>query len=202
MSGLLVGFLMIISLFFITKHLFHEELYAIINKAFDDLPPAKTVAEDVIVKETRIVVYDTVKRYVKIDTSATSRTLSLTENRVGQSNSEDVDFFIAPEKNEEMLMLDRILNNRKITVKVRENQDETPITPPISVFEVQQWSIPIKNRITYQNSAGILKIKGMDIDAVEIFFVKNNYYLYNGVHYYAIKENKNYENLVATESPF
>ena len=200
-TGLLLGFLITVSLFLIVIYFFPEKLYTIMDKTFVDLYPTKTVTEDVVVKETQIIVYDTVKMYVKIDTNV-RKTPSLPEQPVEQWNNEDVEFSIEPEKNEEMLMQNRILNTKKITVKIKENQEETPITPPISVFEVQQWSILIKNRISYQNSAGILKITGMNIDAVEIFFVKGNYYLYNGVHYYVIKENKSYENLIVTEPPF
>jgi len=94
------------------------------------------------------------------------------------------------------------LDIRKITVKSKQIQEETLLSPPFSVFEVQQWSTPIKNSIMYQSSAGILKIKGMEIESVEILFMQGNYYLYNGTHYYAIKENKSYEKLANADHLF
>ena len=137
--------------------------------------------------------YDTIRKHIAIDTSTIHAIISPSDENW---NDEDVEFSIQPEKVEEVVMYDRMLNTKKITVKSKQTQEEASLSPPVSVFEVQQWSTPIKNSITYQSSAGILKIKGMDIESVEIFFVQGNYYLYNGTYYYAIKENKGYEKLV------
>ena len=175
------------------KHLFPEKLQ--IYKTL----VSKTSPEEITPKETKTVVYDTIIKRVIVDTMK-NRTLK--EHHVEHLDNEEVEFFIEPEEVEEVLMLDRMLNNKKITVKVKQNQEDTPVTPPFSTFDVQQWSTPIKNSITYQNMTGVLKIKGMDINSIDIYFAQGRYYLYDGFHYYAIQESKNYENLVVADFPF
>jgi hypothetical protein len=198
-SGLLFGFLIGISIFFINKHLFPEKLHLL--KPQVNLQTSETLTENVPAKETKVAVHNTVSKHPKVDTTTLNIT-SLPEQYIEEWDEEDVEFSIQPEKVEEIVILDKILNNREITVKVKQRQEDPPVSPPISIFEVQQWSTPIKNSIIYQNTAGILKIKGMDINAIEIFFVQGNYYLYNGTHYYNIKENKSYEKLVIADHLF
>ena len=198
-SGLLLGLFIGISVFFINKHLFPEKLQ--LFKSPINSQTTETSTEDIIVKKTKVAVRDTTAKRAKID-SDTINISSSPEQYAEEWREEDVEFSIHPEKVEEMVMLDKILNNRKINVKVKQSQEESPVNPPISVFEVQQWSTPIKNSITYQNSAGVLRIKGMDINMIDIFFIQGNYYLYNGTHYYAIKENKGYEKLGTADHLF
>ena len=190
-TGLLLGLFIGISIFFVDKHIFSEKLQ--VYKTFDNLNFTKTEVEDTV----KVIVHDTIIKRVIVDTTAVVASFSEQDDETW----EDPEFSIEPEKAEEVVVLDRILNNKKITVKVKQTQEIQQITPPISIFEVQQWSTPIKNSMTYQDSAGILKIKGMDINSIEIFFVQGNYYLYDGIHYYTIKENKSYEKLIAAELP-
>jgi hypothetical protein len=72
--------------------------------------------------------------------------------------------------------------------------------PEYESFDVEQWSEPVKNRISYQRNGNILKIKGIDIRTIEIDWTGENYILRqngwgeNG-HTYAIPENKEFTRL-------
>jgi len=199
-SGLLLGFSIGISIFFIDKYLFFEKLH--LYRTFDNLYFPKTVAEKTIPNETRIVVHDTIVKWVKVNSKPVDTSSLVEQNLENWDDDKNVEFSMLPEEIEEVVILDRMLNTRKIEIKIIQSQEDTSFTPPISTFDVQQWSTPIKNSITYQNTAGILRIKGMDINLIEIFFVQGNYYLYDGTHYYTIRENKGYEKLVNSNLMF
>ena len=62
-------------------------------------------------------------------------------------------------------------------------------------FDVEQWSEPVKNRLSYQRRGNILKIKGLNITAIEIEWNGEKYLLrYNG-HAYPIPENQDFTRL-------
>ena len=53
--------------------------------------------------------------------------------------------------------------------------------PDFDFFDVEQWSEPVKNRLSYQRRGNILRIKGMNIASIEIEWNGENYLLrYNG----------------------
>lgn len=67
--------------------------------------------------------------------------------------------------------------------------------PDFDFFDVEQWSEPVKNRLSYQRRGNILKIKGMNIASIEIEWNGENYLLrYNG-HTYSIPENQEFTRL-------
>lgn len=67
--------------------------------------------------------------------------------------------------------------------------------PDFDFFDVEQWSEPVKNRLSYQRKGNILKIKGLNINTIEIEWNGENYLLrYNG-HAYPIPENAEFSRL-------
>lgn len=109
----------------------------------------------------------------------------------------EVDFFIDTEVTEEIFLFDRIINSRQITTRDLSTTDSLnrPL-PPFQTFEVQQWSTPIRNSITYQRKGHILKIKGLDINSIDIFYRNGEYYLQYKNSNYIIPENHSFERLV------
>ena len=74
------------------------------------------------------------------------------------------------------------------------------IEPEYDFFDVEQWSEPVKNRISYQRKGNILKIRGIDINTIEIEWTGDNYILrQNGYgensHAYFIPENMEFTRL-------
>jgi len=98
---------------------------------------------------------------------------------------------------------DRLLQSKTVKVKLLplENQEAKQPEYFFYFFEIQQWSTPIKNRITYFRDNNMLKIKGMDVANVGIVFWDNLYLLEIGDRYYAIPETKNFEKLNLIQLP-
>ena len=74
------------------------------------------------------------------------------------------------------------------------------VEPDYDFFDVEQWSEPVKNRISYQRKGNVLKIKGIDIHTIEIEWTGSNYILrQNGYgensHAYFIPENMEFTRL-------
>ena len=127
---------------------------------------------------------------------------TISENGGYETDVDDVEFTINAPEDEEVLIKDRVLNNRKIKVKIIPSETDTlEQKMTLTHIEVQQWATPIKNSITFHLQGNVLKIKGMDINKIEIHYIENQYYVYCVPHYYKIKNNQEYERLVMTENP-
>lgn len=110
---------------------------------------------------------------------------------------EDVEFFIEVPKTEEIVLLDKIISTRQVHVTPVENISSIPY----SLIEIQQWSTPIRNSITYQRNHSVVKIKGLDISSLEVHYVNGEYYLCNGTVFYCIPNNSGFERLVEVHLP-
>ena len=104
---------------------------------------------------------------------------------------------------EDVVMLEKLLRTKtvKVTLLYPEKQEEETSDDYFRFFEIQQWSTPIKNRITYQRDQNMVKIKGMEIDKVNVVFWKEKYYLEMDNRYYNIPENTVFEKLTLTTIP-
>ena len=104
---------------------------------------------------------------------------------------------------EDVVMLEKLLQTKtvKVTLLYPEKQEEETSDDYFRFFEIQQWSTPIKNRITYQRDQNMVKIKGMEIDKVNVVFWKEKYYLEMDNRYYNIPENTVFEKLTLTTIP-
>jgi hypothetical protein len=111
---------------------------------------------------------------------------------------EDVEFSIDMEIPEEIQLFDQIVRSRRIAIIDRSVDVDSlhRSVPPYSSLDVQQWSTPIRNSVTYNRERNILKIKGMDIDGVEIFYRNGEYYLQYKNNNYPIPVNDSFERLV------
>ncbi|MCL2291287.1 MAG: hypothetical protein FWC34_11405 [Bacteroidetes bacterium] len=90
----------------------------------------------------------------------------------------------------------RLLRTRTVKVKLlsQEKQEKLPENA-IHFFEIQQWSTPIKNRITYYRNQSMIKVKGMEIDHINVVFWNDAYFLEIGDRYYTIPETEHFEKL-------
>lgn len=72
------------------------------------------------------------------------------------------------------------------------------ITAPenaLKVMEVQFWSTPIHNKMTYQFKDNVLKIKGLKLDNVYVIHYKDHYYLQSDKRIYQILPTATYQRL-------
>ena len=77
-------------------------------------------------------------------------------------------------------------------VRVISDNDVASNAADFDFFDVEEWSEPVKNRHSYQRNGNVLKIKGVNINAIEIHWNGEKYMLrYNG-HAYSIPENQEF----------
>ncbi|MDR2972111.1 MAG: hypothetical protein LBU83_09320 [Bacteroidales bacterium] len=99
---------------------------------------------------------------------------------------------------------DRLLNTRVVKVKFLTQEKQEAKIPDdfFQSFEIQQWSTPIKNKITYNRNKNLVKIKGMEIDKVSVVLWSDTYFLEFGNRYYSISETINFEKLIPVQIPY
>ena len=108
----------------------------------------------------------------------------------------NVDFALDEEDGEsEHVLRNACLAMRRIPVESA--HDFSIATPDFAEFEVEQWSDYAKNRMLYQRTGNVLKIKGIDIQNVRVFYALDGYKLLYKGHEYAIPENSSFEKLIA-----
>jgi len=101
------------------------------------------------------------------------------------------------------IFADKLLQTKTVKVGVL-SQGKQEIKLPddfFQYFEIQQWSTPIKNKITYYRDKNMLKIKGIGIDNMNIVFWNNVYLIEAGNRYYAIPETQFFEKLNLIQIP-
>jgi len=105
--------------------------------------------------------------------------------------------FTLEEEDLNEIFADQLLQTKTVKVKVL-SQGKKEVKLPenfFQFFEIQQWSTLIKNKITYHRDKNLVKIKGMDIENVNVVFLNSTYYLEIGDRYYAIPETLLFEKL-------
>ena len=116
-----------------------------------------------------------------------------TENQVLIYDSE---FSFEGRENDEVFS-DQLLETKTIKVILLFPEKQEGKLPEnfLFFFEIQQWSTPIKNKLTYHRNKNMIKIKGMNLDNVRVVFWKGAYFLEVGNRYYAIPETESFEKL-------
>jgi hypothetical protein len=91
----------------------------------------------------------------------------------------------------------QLLKTKTVKVKLLSKEGQEVFLPEnfFRLFEIQQWSTPIKNKITYNRNQNMLRIKGMEIDNVSVYFGNNVYYLEVKNRYYSIPETEHFAKL-------
>jgi len=99
------------------------------------------------------------------------------------------------ENKEEEIFSDQLLATKtvKVVLLFSEKQESKQPDNVYQFFEIQQWSTLVKNKRTYHRNQNMIKIKGMAIDNIKVYYGNNEYFLEVNERYYAIPENENYE---------
>jgi hypothetical protein len=131
-----------------------------------------------------------------------------TENNIHKEQTETDDATYDSEfsfegKEQDDIFTDQLLQTKTIRVKSLTNEKQEIQLPDsfFQYFEIQQWSTPIKNKITYYRDQNMVKIKGIEIDKVNIVFWNDTYFLEIGNRYYTIFETQNFEKLIPVQIP-
>ncbi|HPE40541.1 MAG TPA: hypothetical protein PLI77_05565 [Bacteroidales bacterium] len=111
---------------------------------------------------------------------------------------EDAEFSFEPESLIDNVAEEKISQTKTIKVLVKNaNLEDLPSIPDniIAYFEVQKWESPIVNRISYQRNHNVLKIKGMDISKLSVFYINGKYFISDGSRLFSIPNNNTFEKL-------
>jgi len=190
--GLLVGILMCVLLFYLNvkmpKNIFSTE-------------------KEKVTARVDTVYLETPKKQQKVNMEKKTGEILDTDTVNGKQTEGDIsiyetEFSFEGEKQDEVFS-DQLLHTKTVKVKILnpEKQDVKASEEFFQSFEIQHWSTPIKNKITYTRNQNMVKIKGMDIDNVSIVLWNETYFLEVGNRHYAIPETSNFEKLNPVQIP-
>lgn len=97
------------------------------------------------------------------------------------------------EESTEDLVQEKMLYSLSVPVvflddKMQEVDNGAPL-----YIQIQQWSTPVRNKVTCLFSDNILKVKGIKIDGCKVYHFRGNYYLEIGLDTYLIRPNSHFE---------
>ena len=122
----------------------------------------------------------------------TNDKVSLSDAEFSFENEEQNDVFL------DQLMQSKIV---KAVLHPLEKKDGKQKGDFFHIFELQQWSTPIKNKITYNRYQTLVKVKGLDITNANVVFWNDNFYLEVKNRYYPIPETDNFVKLTPVTIP-
>ena len=185
--GLLIGILLACAFYFLDKYTSLEMLR--FQRAHTESAAIDTVVQ-IVESPARLKKNPSKTDTLATDPAAPNPTDTLVTEVADEENLDTDD-----------LMMDLDDDNIKTVAKAkgiasrRVRVIATGSEPDFDFFDVEQWSEPVKNRLSYQRRGNTLKIKGMSITAIEIEWNGENYLLrYNG-HAYPIPENQEFTRL-------
>ena len=190
--GVLIGILLCVLLYYfdvkVPKDIFHTEQKKVVTQV-------DTVYLETPQKQKKINIEK------KADETADTDTVPVEQTEMDNSIYE-TEFSIDTEDQDEVFS-DKLLLTRTVKVKFlnHDKQDAKASEEFFQSFEIQLWSTPIKNKITYSRNQNMLKIKGMEINNVSIVVWNSNYFLELGNRHYAIPEANNFEKLNLVQIP-
>lgn len=170
--GLLIGILLACGFYFLDKYTALEMLR--FQRANTEAAATDTVVQIV---ETPV---RTKKAAVKTDTLAPN----VTETPADTTDAEETDDFVAYDTDDLMMDMDEeakpVIKTKGIAsrrIRVSNYCSVAGMEPEYDYFDVEQWSEPVKNRISYQRKGNVLKIRGIDINTIEIGWMPEGYIL-------------------------
>lgn len=205
--GILLGFVLGISTYFMDKYIFNEKIHfsSTIDKLYKPLQKNQSYSNDLpqSPENTEIGDSEIMESLVETD-SLTAEEDSLSIENSADIESEqiedDVEFMLPEEKvqikkDEVEIVTDVLLIEQRMSVQyISEGQDSVKDAKG-DFFMVQQWSSPIRNRHTYQLKNKTLKLKGVDISRVSIVNYEGDYYLLYNESFYSLRPNTKFEKL-------
>jgi uncharacterized protein YhbP (UPF0306 family) len=189
--GLLIGILICVALYYLDS----KKIKAIIHK--QDRKEKEVVTQ--VKKDTVYVDAQQTKKTEKVNLTFVGEIEEIRDDERALYETE----FSYDENDNDEVFADRLLQTKTVKVKLyaTENQEEKLPDNGFQVFEIQHWSTPIKNKITYYRNKNMIKIKGMEVDKVSVVFLNDTYFLEIENRYYAIPETDSFEKLNIVKLP-
>lgn len=201
--GIFVGIILCTSFILLQQRVFGEKIKD--NKKITHVEqPVQPVIQETkpeTPKRKSITIKDTV--YVTDTLALPADSLLLTEENSDVEYESD-NFYIDETgfTEQDVISEEKMLAQRKVKVSYRKDDEvlSPQDTEAITLFNVEQWQSFIKNKVSYQMTDNVLKIKGLDISNVNIYYINGNYYLESDKNLYPIKEQPEYHKLSLTDT--
>ncbi len=97
------------------------------------------------------------------------------------------------------ILVEQMVKERLVEVLAKnELMEDLEIAPEemISHFNVQKWKTPFKNRKRFYRNQTILKLEGIEIEDISIYYINNNYYLHDQGNLFILLNNKGLDPLI------
>lgn len=197
--GVLVGIIFCISFIILEQRILGEKSKTnkLISRVEKEIIPTISHEKKNITKRETTIIKDTIYTTDTIQISEDSLLVMPIEEEEDYSSD---DFYLdeAELMTDETISEEKILNQRRVKVSYR--KDDEPITSTelaetITYFNVEQWQSFIKNKTSYYRTNNTLRIKGLDITNISIYYINGNYYLESENHLYPIVEYPAYHKL-------
>jgi len=193
--GLFVGIMICVTVFYfnsvklkqVMSHITNKEVVTQIKTDTVFVEPAPKLKKQIILESIDDSVFDE-----NVDNKVTEDEVSIYDTEFSFDNDETEEVFV-----------NQLLQTRSVKVKLHllEKQDTKLSDNLFQVFEIQQWSTPIKNKITYYRNQNMIKIKGMKIENIYVVYWNEKYFLEIENRYYAIPETDNFIKLTLAQIP-
>ena len=175
-------------------------LYRFDKKMFNRI--SLQLKKEVVVTHTDTVFIEVPQKQKKQPVENKSTQPVLTENIEGEDLNSMYDAEFSFEGTEDDVIFSaQLLQTKTVKVKVLSQEKQELPENFFQFFEIQQWSTPIKNKITYHRNQSMVKIKGMEVAQISVVFWNDTYFLEIGNRYYAIPETEYFEKLNSIQLP-
>jgi hypothetical protein len=191
--GLLTGIMICVSIFYVDKYMLKSNLPA---------PQEKKVVARVDVVEAEeepIVEKQTVENKPAIPKEEEKKSEEIPEEKVSLFDSE----FSFEEEEPDDIFVDQLLQSKIVKAVMHPLEKKENKSPEgfFYIFELQEWSTPIKNKLSYSRYQTLVKVKGLDIKNANVVYWNENFYLEVKNRYYLIPETNNFEKLNTVTIP-
>ncbi len=155
---------------------------------------ADTVVKYVVHRHERVLeepLYNMAADTAQVDTSYAddySQDLYLDEDEL--ADADDDGLVMAEKMIARQMMKIQYLDNNKKEIPVPENAP--------AEIQFQQWETPVRNKLSYQLTGNMLKVKGMSAQNVKIVHYRGKLHLVRGHQAYPLTPNTQFERLVET----
>lgn len=188
--GAILMLLIMIAFYFVDQYVLRSPILPLTQKE-------STSANDTLVQivENNHYYYQQTKKNTPVATTDTVATDTLSTENTAEDNFQDDEFFFDYSETDEAsnIYRNQVIALRKIKVQTLHNEPDSTLTA--HYFDVEQLSEAIKNKYSYQRDGNSLKIKGLDIQNIRIFYHNHAFFIEKNGHYYAIPENQRFDRL-------
>lgn len=198
--GLLVGFLLSLTIYFIDKYWFNDtvKFASTIDRIYGNLFQEQEVK--IQLKEAEIrQEYEAKQRLLEKQTLKLRQQPQVVAEVVEIDSNEidfaDPNFRMDNSEKQDSIQEEKLL--QQLDYPFRKLQENDTINLNYKTINVEIWSSPIKNRMLYQRYHNHVKLQGIDPSQIEFYEYKGNVLMYKDSKYYILHSKNSFTQLEA-----